>query len=241
MLKCPNCGQKAVITEHWACQWCGYPLVSRPYAKERARQEAQEAKRTKEQEERAKKRAEEAEKRTRKEAEQQAKERARQEAREAKKTKEQEEKAKKRAEEAEKRTRKEAEQQAKERARQEAQEAKKTKEQEEKAKKRAEEAEKIMQDIDAEVYEGEFQLVLPSDISSKQLKQFEEYLGKLEDLKILMIGWSSDEGSIISVSLQKPLNLLHFFNEMPMVENVYKKRRKIIITLKTLPDNSGDH
>jgi flagellar biosynthesis GTPase FlhF len=201
MPKCINCGRKAVITEHWACQWCGYPLVSRPYAKARARQQAQEAKRTKEQEE----------------------------------------KAKKLAEEAEKRTRKEAEQQAKEQTKQQAQEAKRTKEQEEKVKKLAEEAEKIVQDIGAEVYEGEFQLVLPLDVSSKQVKQFEEYLRKVEDLMILSTGWSSDEGSIISVSLQKSLNLLHFFNEMPTVEKVYKKGRKIIITLKTLLDNSGDH
>ena len=98
-----------------------------------------------------------------------------------------------------------------------------------------------MPDIDAEVYEGEFQLVLPLDVSSKQLKQFEEYLRKVEDLTVLLTGWSSDEGSIISVSLQKPMNLLHFFSEMPTVEKVYKKGGKIIITLKTLLDNSGDH
>jgi len=28
MAKCPNCGQNAVRTEDWACQWCGYPLLS---------------------------------------------------------------------------------------------------------------------------------------------------------------------------------------------------------------------
>jgi len=31
MLKCPNCGLETTRTEDWACQWCGYPLLSRSY------------------------------------------------------------------------------------------------------------------------------------------------------------------------------------------------------------------
>ena len=33
MSKCPNCGQTAERTEDWACQWCGYPLLSTSYKK----------------------------------------------------------------------------------------------------------------------------------------------------------------------------------------------------------------
>ncbi|MFC1929116.1 zinc ribbon domain-containing protein, partial [Chloroflexota bacterium] len=33
MQKCPNCGQPAARTEDWACQWCGYPLLSKSYKK----------------------------------------------------------------------------------------------------------------------------------------------------------------------------------------------------------------
>jgi hypothetical protein len=33
MRKCPNCGQAAERTEDWACQWCGYPLLSNSYKK----------------------------------------------------------------------------------------------------------------------------------------------------------------------------------------------------------------
>jgi len=33
MQKCPNCGQTTVRTEDWACQWCGYPLLSESYKK----------------------------------------------------------------------------------------------------------------------------------------------------------------------------------------------------------------
>ena len=28
MANCPNCGQATERTQDWACQWCGYPLVS---------------------------------------------------------------------------------------------------------------------------------------------------------------------------------------------------------------------
>ena len=33
MQKCPNCGQPASRTKDWACQWCGYPLLSDSYKK----------------------------------------------------------------------------------------------------------------------------------------------------------------------------------------------------------------
>jgi len=33
MNKCPNCGLPAKRTEDWACEWCGYPLISRNYRK----------------------------------------------------------------------------------------------------------------------------------------------------------------------------------------------------------------
>ncbi len=31
MPKCPNCGQETARTIDWACQWCGYPLLSDAY------------------------------------------------------------------------------------------------------------------------------------------------------------------------------------------------------------------
>jgi hypothetical protein len=33
MPKCPNCGLETLRTEDWACQWCGYPLISSSYKK----------------------------------------------------------------------------------------------------------------------------------------------------------------------------------------------------------------
>ena len=33
MPACPNCGRQTLRTKDWACQWCGYPLISRAYKK----------------------------------------------------------------------------------------------------------------------------------------------------------------------------------------------------------------
>ena len=33
MPACPNCGRSTMRTRDWACQWCGYPLLSRSYKK----------------------------------------------------------------------------------------------------------------------------------------------------------------------------------------------------------------
>lgn len=33
MARCPNCGQETKRTDDWACQWCGYPLLSGGYKK----------------------------------------------------------------------------------------------------------------------------------------------------------------------------------------------------------------
>jgi len=33
MPACPNCGRQTLRTIDWACQWCGYPLVSRAFKK----------------------------------------------------------------------------------------------------------------------------------------------------------------------------------------------------------------
>ena len=33
MPRCPNCNRETMRTEDWACQWCGYPLLSGSYKK----------------------------------------------------------------------------------------------------------------------------------------------------------------------------------------------------------------
>ena len=125
MPKCPNCGRETARTEDWACQWCGYPLLSESYKKipktfkqlkeERLHKVESETELAAEQEERAKK-----------EAERQAREEAKKKAKEAREQARPEEKAWK-----------EAEHLPKEKARQELKEAEEKARQQEKARKEA--------------------------------------------------------------------------------------------------------
>ena len=241
MVRCPNCGQK---TDGDYCQWCGSPISSRDSGVQRR---TEQEKKTKEAEARVKKEAEEAEKRARKEAEKFAKE-------QEKKAREAEARAKKEAEEAEKRAKKEAEQLAREQAKKETEEEKEARvkkeaeEAEKRAKKEAEQlakeeakkeageekkAGKSVQDIGSATYEGDFQIVLPSPLSFKHVRQFTERLEEVEDLKVMWTGGSLDEGTIIGVSVQKPVPLVRILSEMLVVEKVEMKEDKIVVTLKT--------
>ena len=247
MVRCRNCGQK---TEGDYCQWCGYPIVRYGFrrrrklekeavkeaearreakeAKERARREAEEAKRAKEAEAKATREAEEARRevlealeakgskeRTRIAREEWEKARREGEAEEARKEEEAKEKTRKAREEWEE-------------ARKKALEAREAKESEERA----------AQDIGSDIYEGNVQLVVQSPLGFGQLRQFEEYLERVENLSITSwVGGAMEGGTeitvIIGLSVEKPMTLLRILKEMPTVEKVDKKGDKIVVTLKT--------
>lgn len=153
------------------------------------------------------------------------KERTKREAEEAKKAREETERARKEAEEAEKHATKEALKLAKE-----------------KVKREAEEAKKAGEEIGAETYyEKEVKLVLPSLVSFERLRQLEKHIERVENLKIVWTAGSEDEGEVIAVLLQKPLNLIAILSEMPMVQEVHKKGETIVVMLKTPVGNSEDY
>ena len=186
-------------------------------AKEKKAKQAEEAKR-----------AEEAEKKAKKEAEQAAKERARIEAEEAKEKAKREAEEAKRAEEAEKKAKREAEQAAKERARIEAEEAKERtrREAEERAKREAEKK------VSAELYEGMVKLVIASPVDYEQMRKWEEYLHQVQNLHLVLVGSSVEEGTKVVISAEKPIPLISILREMPLVEQVVKLGKEIQVTLK---------
>ena len=138
--------------------------------------------------------------------EEEAKEKAKREAEEAMRVKEAEEKAKK---EAEARAKREAEEKAKEKLGREAEEA-----------------------MRAELYEGIVKLTIMSPINLGQIRNLEEHLRQVQDLRLLLTGGSVDEGTQIIVSAGKPIPLIDVLREMPPVEQVVKKGKDIQVTLK---------
>ena len=50
---------------------------------------------------------------------------------------------------------------------------------------------------------------------------------------MVMDSWSEDEGTIIDISLQKPLTLSRILKKMPVVEKVDKNDKNVVVTLKS--------
>jgi hypothetical protein len=151
------------------------------------------------------------------------------------------EQVKREAEEA-KQSKKETERLAKEEAKKKAEDEKRFKEAEAKAKKEAEKLarEQAKQakkepapDAGSATYQGNFQLVLPSSASFRQVEQFAESLAGIEGLKIAWTGGSVDEGALIAISLAQAVPLVSIISKMPIVEKVEVKGEKVTITLKT--------
>ncbi len=185
------------------CQWCKYPILKGKPTRRRKTQKQQ-----------------------RKEAERLAKEQAKRGAEAAGKAKEAEERAKKEAEEAQKQEIKEAERLVKEQAKRGAEAASKAKEAEERVKKEAEEV------VGAELYEGMVKLAIVSPVDLGQMRKLKEYLCQVQDLRLVLVGGSEDEGTTIVVSAAKPIPLIDVLREMPPVEQVVKEGKRIQIMLK---------
>jgi hypothetical protein len=162
-----------------------------------------------------------AEEKAKKEAEREAKEAAKREAKEAK------EREKREAQEAKEREKREA-QEAKEREKREAQEAKEREKREAQEAKIAEQAE----EAGVEIYEGIVKLAIASPANYEQIKKFSEYLRQVQDLRLILVGGSVEEGNKIVISAEKPIHLVNALREMPPVEQVVMKGKEIQVTLK---------
>ena len=219
MVRCPNCGQKTGGID--SCEWCKYPLLRgggarRRKAEKRAEREArlaaqEEAKRKAEETRQAK----EVQEQVKKEAKLAVEEEAKRKAEETGQAKEAQEQAKKEAELA-----------AQEEAKRKAEEAGQAKEVQEQAKKEAKEV------GGAELYEGEVKLTIVSPVDLDQMRKLQEYLRQVQDLHLVLVSGSVDEGTAIVVSAAKPIPLIDILKEMPPVEQVVKEGTKIQIMLK---------
>ena len=184
------------------CQWCKYPIP-----KGRPTRHRRPIRRRKIQ------------KQAEKETELAAKEQANKEAEEARK-----------AREAQKQAEKEAELAAKEEVKRKAEEERKTteaqKQAEERAKRGAEEV------VGAKLYEGTVKLKIVAPVDLGQMRQLQEHLCQVQDLDLVLVGGSVDEGTVIVVSVVRPIPLIDILREMPPIEQVVKEDEEIQIMLK---------
>ena len=95
--------------------------------------------------------------------------------------------------------------------------------------KRAKEAE---EEARTELYEGMVELVILPPLDSDQMKKLEEGLRQIQDLRVVLISGSMDEGTRVIVSARKPIPLANVIEEIPLVEQVVKKGKEIQVSLK---------
>jgi hypothetical protein len=77
-------------------------------------------------------------------------------------------------------------------------------------------------------------LIMPEHIPTEEVKKFEKFLRKIDALKIVTTGGSSDEGSNIGIRILSPLNLTEVMvnSNMSIVKHLRKKGERIVISLK---------
>ena len=134
---------------------------------------------------------------------------------------------------------KKAEKEAKEREKREADEARKAKEAARKAEREAKQAAKEREKREADeagkasLSDGLTELTIAPPVDLGQVRKLVECLSHVQDLRIVLIGGSPDEGIKIVVSTGKPVLLVGALREMPPVEQVVKKgKEKIEIMLE---------
>jgi hypothetical protein len=196
--------------------------------KERAKQEAAEARERKRQQAEEARKFREGQAKARLEAKLAAKEKAEQEAAEARERKRREAEEAKRAKDAKAKARLEAELVAGEEAKQEVAGV------EERKRRDAEEVGiKAGLAADTDLYEGNVTLTIMSPLDLGQMRKLEECLRQAENLQPVLVGGSEDETGIVIVSVQKPTPLISVLKAMPPVERVVKENVKILIVLKS--------
>ncbi|MFC1929566.1 hypothetical protein ACFLW6_01685, partial [Chloroflexota bacterium] len=85
--------------------------------------------------------------------------------------------------------------------------------------------------VSTDLYEGMVELTIASPVDYKQMKRLEESLAKVENIRVVLVGGSVDEGSKILLAARKPIPLLSVLSEMSLVEQAVKKGKDIWVTL----------
>jgi len=84
----------------------------------------------------------------------------------------------------------------------------------------------------AKLYVGMVKLMIVSPVDYNQMMKLGEYVGQVQNLRLVLVGGSAKEGTKIVVSAEKPIPLVSVLREMPPVEQVVEKEKGIQVTLK---------
>jgi hypothetical protein len=98
---------------------------------------------------------------------------------------------------------------------------------------------KTKNSLGSDAFQGNIRLQLESADDYTQVNQFCEYLKTFRNLRIISYSWSESKGLIIIISLQESAPLGDMLRQIPMVEQVYKRRKNIAVVLNTTPPETA--
>ena len=100
-------------------------------------------------------------------------------------------------------------------------------------KKKNDKRKKSKNSLGSETFQGNIQLQIESADDYIQVNQFCEHLKGFRNLRIISYSWSESKGLIIIISLPDAAPLGDMLRQIPMVEQVYKNKKKIAVVLNT--------
>jgi hypothetical protein len=106
-------------------------------------------------------------------------------------------------------------------------------------KKLKEQSKKPRNSIGSDTFRGNIRLQLESADNYTQVNQFCEHLKTFRSLRIISYSWSEAKGLIIIVSLLESAALGDMLCQIPMVEQVYKKKKNIVVMLNATPTETA--
>ena len=121
---------------------------------------------------------------------------------------------------------------AREGDREKAAEAKKAREAEEAKEKAKKEAKGEGKKTNAELYKGLVTLSIMPPVDSGQVKRLEESLHESPDLRLVVIGGSTANGTEMVISAENAIPLVDILMKVPLVAQVTKKGKTLQVTLK---------
>ena len=83
-------------------------------------------------------------------------------------------------------------------------------------------------EVGSEDFIGNINLLIESAEDHTQVNEFCLYLKTIDNLKISSHNWSEKKGLIISISLKDTVPLGDILRQMPLVGEMYKKKKDIL-------------
>ena len=85
--------------------------------------------------------------------------------------------------------------------------------------------------VGSENFIGDINLLIESAKDHTQVDQFCVHLKTIDNLKILSYNWSESKGLIVIISLKDAIPLGDKIRQMPLVGQVYKRKKDIAVVL----------